>query len=196
MYFRTFVHVYFRTLYLRSTFVLSYESTKVQLPWYFVRKYESTKVLSKVLSYVRLLQVHVRTTYTYVVRVHVLYTTRAGLVQGYHSDRRIGPTTNIRKEEGGCVHEASKQELMNYTAPSSGLFSFSATRRRDARACACICIDGMVGGSPPPLKGGRGRVGRWVGRSARRTERPEASVPSSPRAPNPQRRRRASSSSS
>jgi len=167
-----------------------YESTKVRKYNYFVRRYESTfesTFVREITSSTRTYNVHVRCTCTRTV--HYTCRTRAGL------SFRPTDTTNIRKEEGGCVHEASKQELMNNTAPSSGLFSFSATRRRDARACACICIDGMVGGSPP-LKGGRGRVGRWVGRSARRTERPEASVPSSPRAPNPQRRRRASSSSS
>jgi len=188
--------VYFRTLYLRSTKVRRYlrstkvQRTKVRKYNYFVRRYESTfesTFVREITSSTRTYNVHVRCTCTRTV--HYTCRTRAGL------SFRPTDTTNIRKEEGGCVHEASKQELMNNTAPSSGLFSFSATRRRDARACACICIDGMVGGSPP-LKGGRGRVGRWVGRSARRTERPEASVPSSPRAPNPQRRRRASSSSS
>ena len=141
----TFVHVYFRTLYLRSTKVpKEYESTKVRKYNYFVRKYESTfesTFVREITSSTRTYNVHVRCTCTRTV--HYTCRTRAGL------SFRPTDTTNIRKEEGGCVHEASKQELMNNTAPSSGLFSFSATRRRDARACACICIDGMVGGSPP-----------------------------------------------
>ena len=105
----TFVHVYFRTLYLRSTKVpKEYESTKVRKYNYFVRKYlESTFESTFVLSYVRLLQVHVRTTYTYVVRVHVLYTTRAGLVQGYHSDRRIRQTSEKRRA-GACTKRVNK----------------------------------------------------------------------------------------
>ena len=152
----TFVHVYFRTLYLRSTKVRRYlRSTKVrkyestvQLLCTFestkVRRYESTfesTFVREITSSTRTYNVHVRCTCTRTV--HYTCRTRAGL------SFRPTDTTNIRKEEGGCVHEASKQELMNNTAPSSGLFSFSATRRRDARACACICIDGMVGGSPP-----------------------------------------------